>query len=88
MKQKLISLFIVGVVGLSMLSCSSAKANSNNRFILTNDTYQMGGTYSVCYDSKTKIVYLVAINMNTSGITVMYNSEGKPMTIDEYNKTK
>lgn len=95
MKKKIISLLMIGVVSLGLIGCAgvdtvneNTTSNVSGRFINTGDCYDIGCKYYVCYDSKTKIVYLVARNLQSSGITVMYDNQGKPMTIDEYNKTK
>ncbi|UYZ39071.1 DUF6440 family protein (plasmid) [Clostridium beijerinckii] len=100
MKKKIILILLSMVLVLNFTGCGSSTdlENDNNtkkvegktdetRFIETKDVYKIGFfTYYVCYDSKTNIVYLTS--KNQSGLTVMYDSNGKPITIDEYNKTK
>ena len=94
MKKKILSILMIGLISTSLIGCGGDKVNTNvnktasNRFISTGDTYDIEWNYTVYYDSVTKIVYLFADGANASGSTPLYNSEGKPMTIDEYNKTK
>ena len=98
MKKKIISLLLIGVCGCSLISCNEDIINTNNtsngnRFIEIGDKYYLGNTpFEVYCDSKTNIVYLghcyYGGQCGTVGITALYNSEGKPMTVDEYNKNK
>lgn len=67
---------------------SNDDVKTNRRFINTKDYYQIGPNgYGIYYDSVTNIVYIVS-GTDRSGITVMYDSDGKPMTLDKYNQTK
>ena len=101
MKKKIISLLLLGICSFSLISCNEDIINTNNtnntsngnRFIGIGDKYYLGNTpFEVYCDSKTNIVYLGHCydggQCGTVGITALYNSEGKPMTVDEYNKTK
>ena len=100
MKKKIISLMLVGICG-SMISCdcgSKDKVNRNtkdntceNRFVLIGDEYYIGecDKYSVVYDKSTNIVYLCKCGYgNRGGMSVMYNSQGQPMTLEEYQASK
>ena len=102
MKKKIISLLLIGICGCSLLGgCdhdNKDKVNRNtkdntcdNRFVLTGDEYWIGESdvYSVVYDKDTNIVYLCKCGEGYRGaMSVMYNSQGQPMTLEEYNKTK
>ena len=97
MKKRLIVVMLVGILSLSIVGCSrkdtvqSNGGNTNVRFIVTGDVYVVGNMfYSVVYDSKTKpnIVYLSNDIAQQGAITVVYDSDGKPMTLDKYNQTK
>ena len=104
MKKKIISLLLIGVCGCGLLvgcdcdnkdevNTSNVDNSNSNRFIEIGDKYYLGNTpFEVYCDSKTNIVYLehcyYGVQCGTVGITVLYNSEGKPMTVDEYNKNK
>jgi len=60
----------------------------DNRFVDTGDTYSFYSLRNalVIYDSKTNIVYLLEIG--SGGLSVLYNSQGLPMTYDEYLETR
>jgi len=95
MKRKILSVIIIGIVSLSLIGCNSGdkvttnvNKTSSNRFINTGDEYDIGYTYRVYYDSQTKIVYLSYAGGYGGALTPMFNSEGKPMTLDEYNKSR
>ena len=102
MKKKIISLLLIGVCGCGLLvgcDCDNKdKVNRNtkdntcdNRFVLTGDEYWIGESdmYSVVYDKDTNIVYLCKCGEGYRGaMSVLYNSQGQPMTLEEYNKTK
>lgn len=56
-----------------------------SRFKTTGDKYSISNLiYEAYYDSETGIVYLIDIYRGRGGATVMYNSKGEPMTIEEY----
>ena len=101
MKKKIISLLLIGVCGCGLLVCCdcknkdkvniNTKDNTNdNRFVVTGDEYYIGDyadKYRVIYDKKTNIVYLCKCGDGYRGaMSVMYNSQGQPMTLEEYNK--
>jgi hypothetical protein len=94
MKKKILSILMIGLISTSLIGCGGDKVNTNgnktssNRFTNTGDTYDIGYEYDVYYDNQTKIVYLSYTHGYGGSLSVIYNSEGKPMTIDEYNKTK
>ncbi|MBY6838742.1 hypothetical protein [Clostridium botulinum] len=95
MKNKIISLLLIGICSFGLIGCNNDTVNKNtqatseNRFISTNDNYVISGwRYEIFYDSITKIVYIECGGSQGSGITVIYNSEGQPMTLDEYNESK
>ena len=102
MKKKIISLLLIGICGCSLLvgcDCDNKdKVNRNtkdntcdNRFVLTGDEYWIGESdvYSVVYDKDTNIVYLCKCGEGYRGaMSVLYNSQRQPMTLEEYNKTK
>lgn len=95
MKKKILSILIIGIVGCSLIGCNEDTVTTNinkksdNRFVSTGDSYNMGGwNYKVYYDSITNIVYLGCGGSNASGVTPLYGKDKQPMTIDEYNKTK
>ena len=64
----------------------------DNRFVLTGDEYYIGeysDKYRVIYDKKTNIVYLCKCGDGYRGaMSVMYNSQGQPMTLEEYQASK
>lgn len=102
MKKKLLSLLMCGVIGISCLyGCDevsdkvSRETNSTkeNRFIDTGDDYCIGElSTDIYYGRITNIVYITKDdyvgNCSYSMLSPFYNSEGKPMTIEEYNATK
>ena len=102
MKKKIIGLLLIGICGCGLLvGCDGniedkvngiIKDNTcDNRFVLTGDEYCIGESdiYSVVYDKNTNIVYLCKCGDGYRGaVSVMYNSQGQPMTLDEYNETK
>ena len=101
MKKKLISLILLGICGFSLVSCDNDnkyKVNRDtedntcdNRFVATDDKYWVGDTdlYRVIYDKKTNIVYLCKCGDGYRGaISVIYNSQGQPMTLEEYEAIK
>ena len=101
MKKKIISLLLIGVCGL-LVGCDfenkdkvniNTKDNTNdNRFVVTGDEYYIGDyadKYRVIYDKKTNIVYLCKCGDGYRGaMSVMYNSQGQPMTLEEYQASK
>lgn len=63
------------------------------RFEITNDTYNFNGEdYDVVYDKITSIVYLCNTeglgDSKRIGLSPLFGEDGKPVTINEYNKTK
>lgn len=63
------------------------------RFEITNDTYNFNGEdYDVVYDKITSIVYLCDTEglgqSKRIGLSALFGEDGKPITINEYNKTK
>ena len=102
MKKKLLSLLMCSVIGISCLcGCDEVSdkvgketnSTKENRFIDTGDDYYIGElSTDIYYDRITNIVYITkddyAVNCSYSMFSPLYNSEGKPMTIDEYNATK
>ena len=102
MKKKIISLLLIGVCGCSLLvGCDGniedrvngiIKDNTcDNRFVLIGDEYYIGecDKYSVVYDKSTNIVYLCKCGDGYRGaMSVMYNSQGQPMTLEEYQSSK
>ena len=102
MKKKIISLLLIGVCGL-LVGCdcenkdkvninTKDNTNNNNRFVVTGDEYYIGDyadKYRVIYDKKTNIVYFCKCGDGYRGaMSVMYNSQGQPMTLEEYNKIR
>jgi len=98
MRKKIIYLLLLGTLGLALIGCEStsgdsvnrvAISNSSNRFMATGDEFKIGILrYETYYDSKTNIVYISDAIVHNSGITIMYDSDGKPMVLSNYNKTK
>ena len=102
MKKKLLILLVVSILSIGIIGCGeppkdnvSRVSNSvnKNRFIDTGDTYAIGDiNCNVYYDSITNIVYIG--NGYKDGyrgylsLSVLYNKDRQPMTIDEYNETK
>ena len=101
MKKKIISLLLISICGL-LVSCdcnNKDKVNrytkdnaSDNRFVVTGDEYYIGDyadKYRVIYDKNTNIVYLCKCGDGyRGGMSVMYNSQGQPMTLEEYQASK
>ena len=102
MKKKIISLMLVGICGLLVgcdnkdninININNVDNSNRNRFIGTGDKYYLDDTpFRVYYDSKTNIVYLGNCNYGgysgTVALSVMYNSQGQPMTLEEYQASK
>ena len=102
MKKKIISLLLISICGCSLLvgcDCDNkdkvnrdTKDNTNdNRCVVMSDEYYSGecDKCSVVYDKKTNIVYLCKCGYgNRGGMSVMYNSQGQPMTLEEYQSSK
>lgn len=93
MKKIVLSVMILSC--LTFIGCKQNDTINNtpikdsNRFVDVNDAYKIGGIeYKIYYDSKTKIVYIANAEAYRSGISVLYDDYGKPMTIDQYNKTR
>lgn len=97
MKRRLSIILSVFICTLLFVGCRSntdvvvknnVVSNSNeNRFVQTDDKYSIGGhAYNIYYDSITEIVYLNG--EYSTDLMVLYDSDGKPMTIKEYNETK
>lgn len=95
----LLCLFIGIILGYSLINNKLNKSNNinitnkvniDNRFINTNDKYEISNCllYRVYYDKYTKIVYLIDTAPTKSGITPLYNSKGQPMTYNEYLNEK
>ena len=63
-----------------------------NRFVVTGDEYytsDYADKYRVIYDKNTNIVYLCKCGDGYRGaMSVMYNSQGQPMTLEEYQSSK
>lgn len=87
MKKRLFSLMLFGILIISFIGCGNSKSNAiNSRFKDTGDSYDIGNiTYNTYYDIKTKTVYIADPEGYRSGITVLYNADRKPMTLDKYN---
>ena len=85
--KKIISITILCVSTILLVGCNDTTINkeSNSRLIETG--YYCEPLGYVYYDKVTNIVYLIDSYHGTS-TTVLYNSDGTPMTLDEYNKTK
>lgn len=63
--------------------------SNEGRFRATEDVHKIGtGKHLVIYDNVTKIVYLKGSGASASSVTPLYNSDGEPMTLSEYNDTK
>lgn len=93
MNKKIIILVLIGILNISMIGCASSASNSKsieptNKIIDTGDAYKIGDgdvNYRISYDTKTNIVYICAPYIHNTGISLLYNKDLKPMTIDEYN---
>ena len=102
MKKKLLSLLVISVLSIGIIGCReppkdsinrASNSASENRFIDTGDTYAIGDiNFHVYYDSITNIVYIgkgcLIGGGAYSALSVIYNEDRQPMTIDEYNATK
>lgn len=99
MKKKVMILVIMCFLAFGLVGCrdtedvinTGGSSTSSNRFIDTGDKYIIAdNAFRVWYDSNTDIVYLVKEywTYGTSAITVIYDKDGQPMTIDKYNETK
>jgi hypothetical protein len=90
MKKSKIAIFLAVIIALTALLAGchdnvGGKSVGGRRFVNTGDSYMLAGDhrYHVYYDTNTKIVY--AVSDSHGGITPLYNTDGIPMTIDEYN---
>ena len=102
MKKKLLSLLVVSILSIGIIGCGEPPKDSinrvsnsvnENRFIDTSDMYVIGDiNFHVYYDSITNIVYIgkgcLIGSGSYSALSVIYNKDRQPMTIDEYNETK
>lgn len=69
------------------IGCGGNQGVEYSRFKAIGDKYSISNlVYDAYYDSETGIVYLIDIRRGRGGATVMYNSEGRPMTLDEYKQ--
>lgn len=87
----IICILVFGLIGCDSITNADGDSTSNSRFLDTGDKYTIArNTFEVWYDSNTEIVYLVKNkgSYGTSAITIMYDADGKPMTIDKYKETK
>lgn len=86
--KKLICIFIIAVMLIASLvgCCNSVNAaNENNRFEKISYSDHMGGYRINFYrDIKTDIVYMFTKDMDSVGISPLYNADGEPMTYDEF----
>ena len=94
MKKKILSIFIFCVCIFSLYGCDDIVNNNtnnkpNNKFVNTGDVYYFDDSNPayIYYDRDTKIVYMIG-NANGGGYCPYLDSNGKPMTIDQYNKMK
>lgn len=80
-KLKVAILIIVIISSLFILSgCTSSVSETENRFeILTKETPNNNDYYAILYDTKTKVMYLQFDGYKCGGITVLLDSEGKPL---------
>jgi phospholipase/lecithinase/hemolysin len=103
MKKKILALILVSGLLLSLGGCAqkstisnpSESSSNSSRFINTGESYDsLGLHYKICYDRNTEIMYILCGELTQAGspytvsISVMYDMYGKPMTLNEYNKTK
>ena len=102
MKKKLLSLLVVSILSIGIIGCGKppkdnvnivSNSVSENRFIDTGDSYAIGDiNYHIYYDSITNIVYIgkgcLIGSGSYSALSVIYNEDRQPMTIEEYNATK
>lgn len=82
--MKKVSLIIVIIVIISSLfilsGCTSSVSETENRFkILTEETPNHNDYYAILYDTKTKVMYLQFDGYKCGGITVLLDTEGKPL---------
>ena len=87
-------LLVCTVVGGLFLGCgskSNIESNDDYDFILIKKDIEIEDVDTLCksalyYDKKTKIVYIWVYDTNGfGGYSVLYNTSGTPMTIDEYD---
>ncbi|WP_252225258.1 MULTISPECIES: hypothetical protein [unclassified Clostridium] len=95
MRNKLISLLLVGVCSFGLIGCETNILESNNNkenndIVDTGSKYIVNGMYyDVYYDIHTNIVYLQINSQNGyQNIIPLINSNRQPMIIDEYNESK
>jgi len=98
LNKQLISLMLLGILCFALIGCESkdvvnvgvANGETDNfRFVPTGDSYKIGDIkYKTYYDSRTNIVYMADTQSYRSGITLMYDKDGKPITLDKYNQSK
>ena len=63
--------------------------SQRNRFISVGDVYYIGDySFSVYCDSVTQIVYLLNTGVHQGAITVLYGTDGTPMTYEQYRETR
>ena len=93
-KRLLLMLLVCTVISGLFLGCGSennTESNDDYDFILIKKDIKIENVDTLCksalyYDKKTKIVYIWVYDTNGfGGYSVLYNTSGTPMTLDEYN---
>lgn len=98
MKKKILALIFVGIITSTMVGCENDKDkinydnnnSTNNRFEQINDCYSLNGAIKldIFVDKKTQIVYILNSEYHEGGICPLFNKDGKPMSLKEYNQNK
>ena len=96
LKNLLLLTIALVLIVASTTACSQIGAidttdsrGTGRRFVETREIYHIGTSrYSIVYDNVTKVVYLKGWSSASHGMSPLYNADGVPMLLDEYNQTK
>lgn len=95
--KKLLIIFMLVGIALVSSGCSGKdsvkktgdKNTIENRFLQYDDRYAVDGVkMTIIVDLKTNIVYLRDGSLYGGGISPLYNADGYPMTVEEYEETR
>ena len=80
MKKLKIVLLGIMILGLFLLTRYNKSYSNKERFVKISDE----GSFIVCYDSKTKVQYIISDGYYNSGTaTMLVDAEGKPLLYKE-----
>lgn len=95
MKKKLLTILILGIISISLISCTSTQKKVQQAYddgatinmVPTDVTIKMGDLiYLTYYDPDTKVVYMADSTNQRSGVTQYLGEDKQPMKLDEFLK--